>query len=543
MLVSPIPDHAETPYNQLLNEMKTLQICIMRSLLSNSGSLRILVLSTSLLSLIMLGNFSAVGQCPGPGTMCPPLAPGVPGGFVNCRIKKIQADINPWIKSYMEIKPVDYESNPTRKYPLIVYLGGTGEMFQVPNNNTVELCHVLYWSMPSRINSGQFPNEVVFNGQSYSYFVVMPFAQQATNPDDPHWWDPIDPGAMIDWVLSHYPGRIDVTRIYLTGMSRGTENIMGWLTQSVNNARRIAAAFIVANCYPSSVTDFNQRVSNLAASNVHLWGLSCSLDQVCSPTSIQAYVNGVNALNPNHALYTGYTDPPPPSTIDYCQGPNAGWHYAWNFAYSPDENRPASTGGKNPYEWMIQFSQNISLPVILKDWRARLDKGNVLLEWTTTDEINSKEFVIQRSTASGTFENILRTPAAIASSTERNYSLVDEHPLPGESLYRLVLIDQDGKEQYFPIKSIIVPGVWKENVIIPNPVADGLLNVYLNVSKTQRITIRLVDLQGRVLSKQEKQLLSGQTQYQINVSSLQKGVYLVQIIGDDFKTAKKVSID
>ena len=125
------------------------------------------VLCFFFLSAFVLGDLSAVGQCPGPGTMCPPLAPGVPGGYVSCRIKKIQADINPWIKSYMEIKPVDYETNPTRKYPLLVYLGGTGEMFQAPNNNTVELCPALYWSMPSRINSGQFPNEVVFNGQSY----------------------------------------------------------------------------------------------------------------------------------------------------------------------------------------------------------------------------------------------------------------------------------------------------------------------------------------------------------------------------------------
>ena len=139
---------------------------------------------------------SSVAQCPGPGLTCPPLAPGVPGGVVNCRIKKFQADITPWVKSYMEIKPVDYETNPTRKYPLLVYLGGTGEMFQTPNNNSVELCPALYWSMPSRINAGQFPNEVVYNGQSYSYFVVMPFAWRRTL------WGLTDPGQ------HHYIGLI-----------------------------------------------------------------------------------------------------------------------------------------------------------------------------------------------------------------------------------------------------------------------------------------------------------------------------------------------
>ncbi len=511
----------------------------MRFLLPTSKKLRPFLHCCSFLSVIILSNFSAVGQCPGPGTMCPPLAPGVPGGFVTCRIKKIQADITPWVKSYMEIKPVDYETNPTRKYPLLVYFGGTGERSQVPNNNTVELCPALYWSMPSRINSGQFPNEVVFNGQSYSYFVVMPFIQTG----DGHFWDPIDPGAMIDYVLQHYPGRIDVNRIYLTGMSRGTEDIMGWLSSSVTNARRIAATFLTANCYSNAQPDFNQRVSNLATSNTHIWGLSCSLDALCSPLAMQAYVNGINAQNPGHALYTSYTDPPPPSTIVYCPGGFAGYHYAWNFGYSPVENRPPETGGKNPYEWMIQFSTNISLPVVLKDWTARFDNNKVLLQWTTSNEFNTKEFVIQRSTGSGNFENILTVPAAIASSTERKYSVVDNQPIKGESLYRLVLYDQDGKETIFSVKRISMPEKWNDNVVIPNPVSGGVVSVYMKLDKTQQVSFRLVDLTGRVLHQQTKQISSGMTQYTANVGTLQKGVYLVQIIGEDFKTSKKISIE
>lgn len=500
------------------------------------------MLSLSMFCLVTLACLSVDGQCPGPGIPCPPLNGGAPGGFVNCRIKKIQADVDPWIKSYMEIKPVDYETNPTRKYPLLVYLGGTGEMFQAANSNTVELCPALYWSMPSRINSGQFPNEVVYNGTSYSYFVVMPFALTG----DSHFWDPIDPFAMIDYVLTHYPGRIDVNRIYLTGMSRGTENIMRTMSQNINNARRIAAAFIVANCYssdPAATPDVPGRKAALANGGVHIWGISCTLDQICNPLDMQNWVNGVNAIKPGQALYTGYTDPPPPSTIVYCPGGFAGYHYAWNYAYSQDENRPAATGGKNPYEWMIQFSQNTILPVILKNWTARLDNGKVLLQWTTSNEFNSKEFVIQRSTINGNFEDLLTVPAAVASSKEKKYSLVDKQPLKGQSLYRLVSYDQDGKQTIFDTRRISQPGNWNGNVVIPNPVTDGQLSIYVNVDRTQQVSFRLVDLTGRVLQQQSKQVSGGMSQYNFDVSSLQKGVYLVQIIGQDFKSAEKVSIE
>ena len=516
----------------------------MRSIPNPSPKMRIIVLSLSMFSLLALTCLFVDGQCPGPGLACPPLSDGSPGGVINCSIKKIQANITPYVQSYMEVKPADFESNPTRKYPLLVYLGGTGEQFQIPNSNTLDLCHTLYWSMPSRINSGQFPSNLVYNSQSYSYFVVMPFLRGSTDVNNPYWYDPIDPGAVIDYMLAHYPGRIDVNRIYLTGMSRGTEHIMGWLSQSVDNAKRIAAAFIVANCYPSLpyIPDFNQRVANLAAGGVHIWGLSCTLDQACSPQAIQDYVNGINAIHPGQALYTGYTDPPDGS-VDYCQGPNAKWHYAWNYAYSPEENRPAVTGGKNPYEWMIQFSQNTILPVTLKNWTARLDNDKVLLQWTTSNEFNTKQFVIQRANVNGNFQDILTVPAAIASSSEKKYTLVDNQPIKGTGLYRLVAYDQDGKSTIFDTRRVSLADKWSGNVLIPNPVTDGQLSVYIKVDRTQQVTFRLVDLTGRVLQQQSKQVSTGRSQYIFGVSAVQKGVYLVQIIGEDFKTAEKVSIE
>jgi hypothetical protein len=134
-------------------------------------------------------------------------------------------------------------------------------------------------------------------------------------------------------------------------------------------------------------------------------------------------------------------------------------------------------------------------------------------------------------------------PAAVSSQRETKYSTTDINPLPGHSLYRLVSVDQDGKETIHPIKRIVVPAVWNQNVLIPNPVDDGVLNIYMNLEKKQKITIRLVDVAGRLLQQQDRQPSAGQTQYQFDVSALQKGFYLVQIIGEDFKTAKKISIE
>src|SRR5689334_23639215 len=66
--------------------------------------------------------------------------------FINSRIHKITADISPTIKSYMEIKPYDYDSTSPKKYPLLVYIGGTGEMFQQPGGTDQDLCPALQYS-------------------------------------------------------------------------------------------------------------------------------------------------------------------------------------------------------------------------------------------------------------------------------------------------------------------------------------------------------------------------------------------------------------
>jgi len=264
--------------------------------------------------------------------------------FVNTRIKKITADISPSIKSYLEFKPVGYDANPSKRYPLLIYIGGTGEMFQQPGGTDQDLCPALQYSMPWRMNVGHFPDVVKDNdGKEYSYFVVMPFVTQWAQQYN------IDPGAVIDYMLAHY--RIDTNRIYLTAMSRGTDNIMGYATGSLNGAKRLAAVVPVANCFPANVgtSGYATQVSNLANGNVHVWGISCTGDIPCTETYIKNWTKSLDSLKPGYGVFTYAT-----FACD-TEGPNASHHYAWNSAYDPDYR--FGPGNKNVYEWMIQYSR------------------------------------------------------------------------------------------------------------------------------------------------------------------------------------------
>ncbi|HKP31169.1 MAG TPA: T9SS type A sorting domain-containing protein [Chitinophagaceae bacterium] len=270
---------------------------------------------------------------------------------INPRIHKITANVSSTIKSYLEFKPVDYATNPTKKYPLLIYIGGTGEMFQQPGGSDQDLCPVLNYSMPWRMNNGQFPDKVKdASGTEYSYFVVMPFVTK---------WEQqynIDPGAMIDYVLTAYPNRIDINRIYLTAMSRGTDNIMGFITSSPTAAKRIAAVVPVANCFPANVgtSFYNTQVKNIDSGNVRIWGISCNGDIPCTETYIKNWVKAVDSLRPGNAIFSY-------ATLSCDDGPGGSHHYAWNHAYDPTYKN-AQSGNKNVYEWMIQYSKNGANP-------------------------------------------------------------------------------------------------------------------------------------------------------------------------------------
>ena len=269
--------------------------------------------------------------------------------FVNTRIKKITADISGSIKSYMEFKPVGYDANPTKRYPLLIYIGGTGEMFQQPGGTDQDLCPVLQYSLPWRLNVGHFPDVVKDNqGREFSYLVVMPFVTQWSQQYN------VDPGPVIDYMLAHY--RIDTSRIYLTAMSRGTDNIMGFITSSSNAAKRIAAIVPVANCFPANIgtISYTQQVANIASGDVHMWGISCPGDIPCTENYIKNWVSSLNSLKPDYGFFTYAT-----FACDDV-GPNASHHYAWNSAYDPDYR--LAPGNKNVYEWMIQFSKGNSGP-------------------------------------------------------------------------------------------------------------------------------------------------------------------------------------
>ena len=158
------------------------------------------------------------------------------------------------------------------------------------------------------------------------------------------------------------------------------------------------------------------------------------------------------------------------------------------------------------------------LPLNLTSFNATLQGKNfLLLKWATTNEINTKEFILEQSMDA--FFNSIVTITAKGSGNNI-YTYNTALPQSGLVYYRLKIIDKDGQYTYSPIitikqvqdKGILILGNPAEGTVLKINTTDALLN------NTEAVLINELGVVVRnIVLKQGVQ--------QIDICALPSGVY------------------
>jgi type IX secretion system substrate protein len=177
------------------------------------------------------------------------------------------------------------------------------------------------------------------------------------------------------------------------------------------------------------------------------------------------------------------------------------------------------------------------LPLTLLSFTAIKESGAVQLNWVTTNEVNFSRFEIQYSTPDqGNWSAIGTVPSKTASTTNNAYSFIHTNPVKGINLYRLKMIDLDGKYTYSTVCQVSFDGS-NGTVIYPNPASD-----YINIQTDNTGAIRmakLYDWNGKTV------LSIGQlsNDSRIDIKTIPPGIYILMIFYQDgTKESHKVSI-
>lgn len=405
--------------------------------------------------------------------------------------------INNNCNGFYEYLPQGYE-NGSETYPLMIFLHGLGEL----GNGSTDLSKVLQNGPPRLINYGQFPVSFTVNSVTHKFIVISPQFRAWPSDDDV--------AAVIDYSVQKY--RVNINRIYLTGLSMGGGAVCGYTAANIDNAKRIAALLSVCGAYRLNTT----QTTVIANANLPFWGTHNSGDGTVDPYNTINNVDNINNTNPPPII-------PARKTIF-----NVAGHDAWTQTYDPNFRE----NGLNVYEWMLTFQNNLNvLPIVLQEFKAyKTGEKTVALYWKTVSEENASYFILERSEDGISF-NTLGNVTASNNPGRNIYNYTDNNPATGNNFYRLSEVDKAGKTTIYKTIQLAVTGIKKTGIrIYPNPVVN---NMILESTEAENGTLQVLvaDMRGSILKKWS---FSNQNPYwkqSLDISFLSAGIYTVRIKG------------
>ncbi|MES2647179.1 MAG: T9SS type A sorting domain-containing protein [Bacteroidota bacterium] len=174
-----------------------------------------------------------------------------------------------------------------------------------------------------------------------------------------------------------------------------------------------------------------------------------------------------------------------------------------------------------------------SLPLQLISFAGIIQQEKTILSWTTTIEVNTKYFEVQRSINGSSFNMVDNVSAAGNYIGQRNYQYTDDITSVRKQSpalwYRLKMIDKDGKFNY---SNIIMINSKKNTALItalPNPFGKHL-SVFIESAQQAATTITLHDLSGKMLNTQKVILKPGSNTIRLNqLNALSNGNYILKV--------------
>ncbi|WP_192579347.1 T9SS type A sorting domain-containing protein [Dyadobacter aurulentus] len=171
-----------------------------------------------------------------------------------------------------------------------------------------------------------------------------------------------------------------------------------------------------------------------------------------------------------------------------------------------------------------------TLPVKLISFQATRQEQQAFLTWSTSDEINSDYFEVQRSRDGKVWKALGEVKADGDTRTGRTYTFNDETPDPSQNLYRLKMVDQDGTYAYSRIVNVDFSLSDAFVSVYPNPVSDKTTVRAIGQAAIQQVLFTSVA--GKSMKAIESKGVEGDTK-EFDLTSFPSGIYIMNTILKD----------
>jgi len=163
-----------------------------------------------------------------------------------------------------------------------------------------------------------------------------------------------------------------------------------------------------------------------------------------------------------------------------------------------------------------------SLPVKFMGFTAARSKTEVLIQWTTTEEINASHYEIQRSNDGSNWSTIATVAAKGLATGVNQYRYADVNSASVTVYYRVKQVDVDGKSMFTAVKSVAKD---KTNSGVTVSGFSGSVVMQFEKEVTGLVTVQLIDMGGRITSTQTLNNPFGQ----VILPTGKKGHYIISL--------------
>jgi hypothetical protein len=177
---------------------------------------------------------------------------------------------------------------------------------------------------------------------------------------------------------------------------------------------------------------------------------------------------------------------------------------------------------------IVYMILNVTLPIELRHFSARVEKSGINLVWDSEYEKNFLGFEIQRSLDGKDFLK-LNFLNGKDENSKNHYEYFDSNVSPNINYYyRLKMLDKDGSVKYSETISAELYEIGDAFELLQNPVASNL-RIRLNLSKGEYIKANIFSANGNLIYVKEAFLELGTSNFDIFIGGIPNGDYVLNI--------------
>jgi hypothetical protein len=192
---------------------------------------------------------------------------------------------------------------------------------------------------------------------------------------------------------------------------------------------------------------------------------------------------------------------------------------------------PAS---KAANRFRIVFKSTVVLPLSFTGIKAIEKLTGIEVSWQTANELNVKNYTIEKSSDGSNFTAVFTTTATGNNQLSTQYSWIDATAFAGKNFYRIKSTDVDGSIKYSEIVLLVSKKTKPTITVFPNPIINNQVNVQLLAVIKGNYHFTIYNSAGQGVSTGTLNVNSSNDKLIINLpSTVTKGKYQLEIKGEN----------